>query len=322
MAEAEVGDDVWGDDPTVTELEREVAELLGKEAAVYVPSGAMGNLVSVRSQTQPGDEILVHELAHIVVHEQGGAAVLAGVQTRTVAGDRGVLDTGVLRGLLRDPDDVHTARQSLVCVENTVGELGGLVYPDERLSELAAFVHGQGWRLHVDGARLWNASVASGRPPAELVRDVDSISVCFSKGLGAPVGSAVVSDADTIARARRNRKLFGGGMRQAGIIAAGALHAVRHHRERLADDHANAKRLADGLAGGRRLQTDPAAVQTNIVLARTGEGESAAALVREFTEAGVWCAALSETTVRFVTHLDVSEDDVDRAVERLAPLLQ
>ena len=322
MAEADVGDDVWGDDPTVIALERGVAELLGKEAALYVPSGAMGNLVSVRSQTRPGDEIMVHELAHIVVHEQGGAAVLAGVQTRTVAGERGVLDPGVLRTLLRDPDDVHTARQSLVCIENTVGELGGLVYPDERLSELAAFVHSQGWRLHVDGARLWNAAVATGRPPAELVRDVDSISVCFSKGLGAPVGSAVVSDADTITLARRNRKLFGGGMRQAGIIAAGALHALHHHRERLADDHANARRLAEGLAGHRRLQTEPAAVETNIVLARAGEGESAPALVAEFTEAGVWCASLSDSVVRFVTHLDVSQDDVDRAVERLAPLLQ
>jgi threonine aldolase len=322
MAEAEVGDDVWGDDPTVIELEREVAELLDKEAAVYVPSGAMGNLVSVRSQTRPGDEILVHELAHIVVHEQGGAAVLAGVQTRTVAGERGVLDTAVLRTLLRDPDDVHTARQSLVCVENTVGELGGLVYPDERLAELAAFVHDQGWRLHVDGARLWNAAVATGRPPAELVRHADSISVCFSKGLGAPVGSAVVSDAETIAVARRNRKLFGGGMRQAGIIAAGALYALHHHRERLAFDHLNARRLADLLAGRRRLKTDPDAVETNIVLAHAGEGESAPALVAEFAEAGVWCAALSEEVVRFVTHLDVSDEDVDRAVERLAPLLQ
>ena len=189
-----------------------------------------------------------------------------------MAGERGVLDPAVLRTLLRDPDDVHTARQSLVCVENTVGELGGLVYPDERLSELAAFVHGQRWRLHVDGARLWNAAVATGRPPAELVRDVDSISVCFSKGLGAPVGSAVVSDADTITLARRNRKLFGGGMRQAGIIAAGALHALHHHRERLADDHANARRLAEGLAGHRRLRTEPAAVETNIVLARAGDG--------------------------------------------------
>jgi threonine aldolase len=282
----------------------------------------MGNLVSVRSQTRPGDEILVHELAHVVVHEQGGAAVLAGVQTRTVAGDRGVLDPAVLRTLLRDPEDVHTARQSLVCVENTVGELGGLVYPGERLSELAGFVHDQGWRLHLDGARLWNAAVATGLPPAELVRDVDSVSVCFSKGLGAPVGSAVVSDADTIVRARRNRKLFGGGMRQAGIIAAGALHAVRHHRERLADDHRNARRLAEGLAGHRRLVTDPDAVETNIVLARAGDGESAPALVGEFADAGVWCAALSEDVVRFVTHLDVSQHGVDRAVERLAPLLQ
>ena len=177
-------------------------------------------------------------------------------------------------------------------------------------------------RLHMDGARLWNAAVASGSDPARIVRDVDSVSVCFSKGLGAPVGSAVVGDADLIETARRNRKLLGGGMRQAGIIAAGALHAVRHHVDRLADDHANARALAEGLAGSRRLQVDPESVETNIVFGAVPAGENAAALVAEMAEAGVLCADLSPRTVRFVTHLDAGEEAVSAAVERLQPLLQ
>ena len=299
MAEAEVGDDVWGDDPTVIELEREVAELLGKEAAVYVPSGAMGNLVWVRSQTRPGDEIMVHELAHIVVHEQGGAAVLAGVQTRTVAGERGVLDPVVLRTLLRDPDDVHTARQSLVCVENTVGELGGLVYPDERLSELAAFVHGQGWRLHVDGARLWNAAVATGRPPAELVRDVDSISVCFSKGLGAPVGSAVVVGC----RHDRRSPAATGSCSAVGCGRPGSSPpAPCTHFTIIGSGWPTTTQTPGGWPRGwpgtGACGPNLTAVETNIVLARTGEGESAPALVAEFADAGVWCASLSDSVVR------------------------
>src|SRR3954463_16385625 len=236
MADAPVGDDVWGDDPTVIELERETAALLGKEAALYVPSGHMGNQVAIRSQTSAGDEILVHELAHVVVHEQGACAVLSGAQTRMVSGERGMPGPDVLAGWLRDPSDVHHARQTLVCLENTVGEQGGLVYPQERIDAVAAFAHETSMRGHMDGARLWNAAVASGTDPARIVRDIDSVSVCFSKGLGAPVGSAGVGDAELLATPHRNRKLLGGGMRQAGIIAAGALHAVRHHVDRLADD--------------------------------------------------------------------------------------
>ncbi len=321
MAAAEVGDDVWGDDPTVIELETEVARMLGKEAAVYVPSGAMGNLVSVKSQTLPGDEILVHELAHLVVHEQGGTAVIASVQARMLPGERGVLEPTLLDRYVRDPSDIHHARQSLVCVENTVAEVGGLVYPPDRLAELSDWAHAHGFRLHVDGARLWNSAVAQGRTPAEVAAPADSLSVCFSKGLGAPVGSAVVGDAAFVERARRNRKLLGGGMRQAGIIAAGALHAVRNHVDRLADDHANARRLAVGLAETRRLRVDPDAVQTNIVFGTVGPGEEARGLVAELAAAGVLCADLSPTTIRFVTHLDVSSDDVSAALERITPVL-
>jgi threonine aldolase len=322
MAEAEVGDDVWGDDPTVIELEREVAAVLGKQAAVFVPSGTMGNQIAIRSQTRPGDEIFVHELAHVVVHEAGGIAVLSGAQTRMITGERGMPGPDELERWLRDPSDVHHARQSLICIENTVGEQGGLVYPQQRIDAVAAFAHKHGLRLHMDGARLWNAAVASGSDPARILRDVDSVSVCFSKGLGAPVGSAVAGDADLIEAARRSRKLLGGGMRQAGIIAAGALYALRHHVERLADDHRAARSLAEGLAGSRRLAVDPQRVETNIVFGIAQGGTAAPALVEEMAEAGVLCAALDQRTVRFVTHLDAGEQAVSDAVERLQPLLR
>ncbi len=316
MAAAEVGDDVWGDDPTVIAFEREVAAVLGKEAAVYVPSGTMGNLISVRSHTRPGDEMLVHELAHVVVHEQGGVAALAGVQPRTLTGAGGVLEPELLERYLRDPSDIHHARQSLVWAENTVGELGGLVYPQGRLLALSAWAREHGLAMHIDGARIWNAAVATGLSPAEIAATADSVSVCFSKGLGAPVGSAVAGTEVFVERARRNRKLFGGGMRQAGIIAAGALHALRNHVDRLEQDHRNARALALGLAGGSRLEFDPDAVQTNIVLARVAEGNNARELVAELAAVGVLCADLSPTTVRFVTHLDVDGEAVEAAVEQ------
>ena len=253
MAAAEVGDDVWGDDPTVTALEAEVATTLGKEAAVYVPSGSMGNLISARSHTRPGDEMFVHEAAHVIVHEQGGVAALAGVQPRMLPGTGGVLEPELLDRYLRDPSDPHHAHQRLVWIENTVGELGGLVYPQGRVLAIAAWAREHDLKLHMDGARIWNAAIATGLSPAEIADPVDSVSVCFSKGLGAPVGSAVAGTAEFVERARRNRKLFGGGMRQAGIIAAGAQYALRNHFERLEQDHVNARALALGLAGGTRL---------------------------------------------------------------------
>jgi threonine aldolase len=200
--------------------------------------------------------------------------------------------------------------------------MGGLVYPAQRFSEICGLAHERGLKVHLDGARLWNAAVASGREPSELVAEVDSVSVCFSKGLGAPVGSAVAGGAEMIERARRNRKLFGGGMRQAGIIAAGALYALRNNRERLADDHANARRLAEGLAATRRLDVDPAVVETNIVLTHPADGTPASQIVRELAEVGVWCADLDPRTVRFVTHLDVDSEAIETALERLKPVLQ
>jgi threonine aldolase len=322
MAEAEVGDDVWGDDPTVIELEREVAALLGKEAALYVPSGTMGNQISIRVQTRPGDEILVHQLAHVALHESGASAVLSAVQTRMVGGELGMPGPEELAQWMRDPADIHQARQSLVCIENTVGELGGVIYPQERIDALAAFAHERGMPLHMDGARLWNAAVAGGSNPARIVRDVDSVSVCFSKGLGAPVGSAVAGSAELVASARRSRKLLGGGMRQAGIIAAGALYAIRHNIQRLADDHANARTLAEGLAEGTRMRCDPARVETNIVFGDVQDGTPAGDLVEEMAGAGVLCASIDERTIRFVTHLDVDGEAILAVIERLQPMLR
>jgi threonine aldolase len=321
MAEAEVGDDVWGDDPTVIALEAETARVLGKQAAVYVPSGTMGNQAAVRAHTRRGDEILVHRLAHVVVHEQGGVSALSGVQPLLLGGDRGTLDVETLEAAWHDASDVHYARQALVCVENTVGEAGGLVVAPARVRDIAAFARAHGMRVHMDGARAWNAAVALDLPPAAVVADVDTVSVCFSKGLGAPVGSAVAGDAEVIQEVRRNRKLFGGGMRQAGIIAAGALHALHHHVERLADDHRNARRLAEGLAGARRVAVDPAAVETNIVLVAVPDG-SAEALVDELAGVGVLAGRLNTHTVRFVTHLDAQEAAVDAALEAMTPLLR
>jgi threonine aldolase len=321
MAEAEVGDDVWGDDPTVIALEAETARILGKEAAVYVPSGTMGNQAAVRAQTRRGDEILVHRMSHVVVHEQGGVSALSGVQPKLLDGDRGMLDVETLAAAWHDASDVHYARQSLISVENTVGEAGGLAVAPERIRDIAAFAREHDMRLHMDGARLWNAAVALGVSPAEVAADVDSVSVCFSKGLGAPVGSAVAGDADLIQEVRRNRKLFGGGMRQAGIIAAGALYALRHHVERLVDDHRNARRLAEGLAGARRISVDPEAVETNIVLAAVPDG-SAEALVDELAEAGVLAGWLDAHTVRFVTHLDAQDEAVTAALDAMTPMLR
>jgi threonine aldolase len=281
----------------------------------------MGNQIAIRSQTRPGDEIFIHEAAHVVVHEQGGAAALASVQTRMLPGAGGMLDIDTIAVRLRDPADPHHARQSLLCLENTIGEMGGRVLPAERMAELAGFAHKNGLRVHLDGARIWNAAVASGRTPAEVAAPVDTASVCFSKGLGAPVGSAVVGSAEVIEAARRNRKLFGGGMRQAGIIAAGALHALRHHVDRLADDHANARRLAAGLAGYRRLAFAPDAIETNIVLSTVTDGTRASDVVAELAAVGVLCADLDARTVRFVTHLDVDSEGVDAAVEAAGRVL-
>ncbi|HZT81959.1 MAG TPA: GntG family PLP-dependent aldolase, partial [Gemmataceae bacterium] len=238
MAAAEVGDDVFDEDPTVNRLQERVAALLGKEAALFVPSGTMSNQVCVRTHTQPGDELLCDVNCHIYNYEAGGPAVLSGVTCRCVEGDCGILDVSQLDGLVR-PDNEHFVRTRLVCLENTHNRGGGKVYPLEKVQAISAWARRAGLATHLDGARLWNAVVATGVPAQEWARHFDSVSVCFSKGLGAPVGSALAGPRDFVAKARRTRKLFGGGMRQAGVLAAAALYALDHHVERLAEDHRN-----------------------------------------------------------------------------------
>src|ERR1019366_1724156 len=264
MARAEVGDDVFGDDPTVKELERRTAELLGKEAALFVPSGTMANQLAIRSQTEPGDEILVEANAHIYYYEGGAPAALSGVMCRCINGQRGIFTGADVEASLR-PADQHFPRTRLMCLENTHNRGGGKIWSIEQIREVAAAARKHGLQLHLDGARLWNASVAAGIPERDYAAYFDTVSVCFSKGLGAPVGSALAGPKAFIERARRFRKMFGGGMRQAGIIAAGALFALRNHRERLAEDHANAQALAAGLTGVRGVEADPTEVETNMV---------------------------------------------------------
>src|SRR5438876_1733963 len=233
---AEVGDDVFGEDPTVNRLQERVAALLGKEAALYVPSGTMSNQIAIKTQTVPGDELLCEATCHVYNYEAGGPAVLSGVMCRTIDGDCGLVDVSQLADKIR-PVNEHLVRTRLVCLENTHNRGGGRIYPLEKIRAISSWAHRHGLLVHLDGARLWNAVVATGIPAAEWAKHCDSVSVCFSKGLGAPIGSALVGTRELVAKARHIRKLFGGGMRQAGVAAAGALYALEHHIERLAEDH-------------------------------------------------------------------------------------
>lgn len=312
MAEAEVGDDVFGDDPTVQRLETRVAELLGKEAAMFVPSGTMANQIAVRLHTQPGDEIIVEAQAHLYYYEAGGPAALSGVMCRCLPGRRGVFSGAELEAALR-PADVHFSPTRLVCVENTHNRGGGKVWVLPEVIEIAAAARRHGLALHLDGARLWNASVATGVAELDYAAPFDTVNVCFSKGLGAPVGSALAGTRDVIQRARRVRKLFGGAMRQAGIIAAGALHALEHHRARLADDHAHARRLATALAPLPTLTVNPTEVETNILRIGVAPGQAPALAARLHAQ-GVWMLATGPDTLRAVTHLDVSAEEIEEAI--------
>ncbi|MDQ7013620.1 MAG: GntG family PLP-dependent aldolase [Planctomycetota bacterium] len=321
MAKAEVGDDMFGDDPTVARLEARVCALTGMEAAVFVPSGTMANQLAIRAQTKPGDEIICHPESHIVHYETGAPAALSGVTTRFADGPRGTFAPDAVRALVR-PDDQHFAATSLVCMENTHNRGRGKVWPTDQLHAVIDAAHSLDLRAHVDGARLWNASVASGVAVREILGNADSVSVCFSKGLGAPVGSALASDAATIKHARRFRKMFGGAMRQAGVLAAAALYALDHHVERLADDHANARLLAERLAEVPGFAVNPDQVETNLVYFAVVPALGTAAEVCGRLEAeGVLVLPEGEQTIRAVTHLDVTGEAIKRAAESVVRLL-
>ena len=309
MATAEVGDDVWGDDPTVTRLEHLTAELLGKDTAVFVPSGTQSNLCAILAHCQRGDEYIVGEHAHTFWYEAGGAAVLGSVQPQTVPIlEDGRLDLDRVAEVVKPLDD-HFATSRLLCLENTHD---GKVLPLDHQRRAAELAGAKGLALHLDGARLWNAAIALGVPPRDVAEPFDTISVCLSKGLGAPVGSVLVGSTELIRRARKWRKMLGGGMRQSGILAAAGIHAIEHNLARLADDHANAARLADGLGALDGVTVD--GHQTNMVFVRFPDG---VALSRSLADDGVLVPASPDVT-RLVTHIDVSGDDIETTIELVA----
>lgn len=314
MAAAEVGDDVFNEDPTVHRLEERVAGYLGKEAALFVPSGTMSNQIAVKAHTQPGDELLCDVNCHIYVYEQGGPAQLSGVTCRTLDGAFGILDASQLEDDKIRPDNEHLVHTRLVCLENTHNRGGGKVYPLKKIEAISQWARAHGLAMHLDGARLWNAIVATGVPGKEWGASFDTISVCFSKGLGAPVGSALAGPKGLILKARRIRKLFGGGMRQAGVLAAAALYAMDHHIDRLAEDHRNAQVLAEAIRSKLFLQLVPAEVETNLIWFRVDPAwGNAGKLATTLRERGILVHASGPQTLRACTHLDVSPEDATRA---------
>jgi threonine aldolase len=322
MARAAVGDDVYGEDPTINELEAEVAALFGHAAAVFVPSGTMGNLVALRVLCGEGEELICDADAHIVSYEAGAAAAHGGIQTRTPIVARGLLSAAIVEPQIR-VDGYHAVPTTAVAVEQTHNRGGGAVYPLDTLRELRALADRHEITLHCDGARIWNAAVATGVTLSEYGALFDTMSVCLSKGLGAPVGSLVLMrDAARAERARDVRHRLGGAMRQAGILAAAGLHAVRNHIDRLADDHDRARRLAEGIAEAAPGVTDPSMVETNIVLLDLAKARvDSAGLTQACAADGVLVSNLAPRRVRLVTHLDVDDDDIDRALAAICGAL-
>lgn len=314
MAEAAVGDDVYHEDPTVNRLEEKFAAMLGKEAAVFVASGTMSNQIAIRAHCQPGDELLCESGAHIYNYEQGAPAQLSGVMCRTLSGDYGILDVEDFDGMIR-PENEHLVRTRLVCLENTHNRGGGRIFPFEKIERICAWAHENGLVTHLDGARLFNAAVATGIEASRWAKHFDTVSVCFSKGLGAPVGSALAGSQALIDRARRHRKVFGGAMRQAGILAAGALYALENNVNRLAEDHANAQVLARAIGDCEGLELTPPKVETNLIWFRVD---------RSLATGPQLCAALRRRGVlvgnsgggqdlRACTHLDVNHKQTEHA---------
>ncbi|MGH8893856.1 MAG: threonine aldolase family protein [Actinomycetes bacterium] len=318
MAAAPVGDDVYGEDPTVNELERRVAELLGHEAALFTPTGSMANQLGLRVLVAPGQEVLCDTDAHAVRAELGAAAALAGITSRTWSATNGRLDADVVTRMMRPDAGPYFVSTAAVVVENTHNFGGGTVQPLDQVQRLRETTSRAGVAMHLDGARVWNAHVASGVPLATYGRLFDTVSVCLSKGLGAPVGSVLASSRERIAQARVWRKRLGGGMRQVGILAAAGLHALDHHIDRMADDHARARRIADAIAEVAPGVVDPAAVETNIVVL---ELDDAAGLVQRAKDESVLVSQLDHRHARVVTHLDVDDDAVDRAAKVLSGAL-
>jgi threonine aldolase len=308
MAEAEVGDDVFGEDPSVNRLQELAAQVLGKEAALYVPSGTMANQICIKVHTQPGDEIIMERTSHPFNSESGG-----------------LLSAEQVARVIRHDNDVHNAPTRLVSLENTHNRGGGTVYPLDRIKEIHDVARAEGLAMHLDGARLMNATVASGLQASEITRYFDSCTLCLSKGLGAPVGSVIAASQDFIRRAQRYRKMFGGGMRQAGILAAAGIYALENNVERLADDHLNAKLLAERISGAPGLRVEPSNVETNIIYLQLDPDEARVdgpGLAAAMWQRGVMALVMGRYGMRLVIHLDVSRDEVERAAEIMCSILE
>jgi threonine aldolase len=322
MACAEVGDDIYGEDPTVNRLQEVGAALVGKRAALFVPSGTLGNQLSLRAQTEPGREVIVDGQSHIIRYEQGAAAALAGVQLHWVSGAHGIMTAEQVQAAIR-PNDPYSIRTALICIEHTHNAGGGTVYPLSTIQAIRAVATAHGLPMHLDGARLFNAVAASGVSAAEYAKPFETVTFCLSKGLGAPAGSLIATDdPGLMERLRRFRRMYGGGMRQSGILAAAGLYALEHHRARLREDHAHAKRLAVRLQQIPAVTIDPTLVETNILFFDVHSKQfSVPAFVAALKQEGVLINAVGRHTCRAVTHLDVSADDIERAADGIARLL-
>jgi threonine aldolase len=322
MAEAEVGDDVYGEDPTVNRLQERAAEILGKEAALFVPTGTMGNQICVRLHTRPGTEIIVEERSHIFNYEMGSAAAISGVTCRPVRGEDGLLNWDLIAGSIHHSAPYYVTPTSLVALENSHNMAGGAVLPLSTINDICQHAHALGLPTHLDGARIFNAALALNTTVAEIARPFDSVMFCLSKGLGAPVGSMIVGSKDFIKEAVSVRKLLGGGMRQVGILAAAGMIALEESPRLLIEDHANAKRLAEGLAELPAVKLDPERVQTNIAIFDiAATGVSTAQMTAELKARGVLANGINAREMRMVTHYDVSREDIEQTIKTTKDIL-
>ena len=316
IATAKVGDDVLGDDPTIIALQNMISELLDKEAALFVPSGTMSNAIAIRTHTKPGDEIITESTSHIYIYEGGGYAALSGCSVALVPGKLGIMTPADVEKAIRKSDGSlgHFPNGSLVCVENTSNRGGGTCYSQENLDAIAKVAHENDCAVHMDGARLFNAAIATGTNPARIVRDYDSISICLSKGLGSPVGSLLVGSSEFIAQAHRWRKMFGGGMRQAGVIAAAGIYALENNISRLDDDHKRANKLASAINEMEMFSVNIEGVQTNMVYIEINGDLNANQVVEKLAEHDVHVLALGDNLLRAVTHIHITDEDINKSI--------
>ncbi len=322
MIRANVGDDVFGEDPTVNDLQNMITEMLDMEAALFVPSGTQANQISINAHTNPGNEVICDYNSHIFNYESGAAGMLSGVQLHPIIGKNGHPTAEQIIPAIRPGDD-HFPQTKLICLENTHNRAGGTIYPIDLIQKIYSLARKNNLKLHLDGARLWNAAIETGIPLKQYASYFDSVSLCFSKGLGAPVGSIIAGTEEFIKKAHYYRKAFGGGMRQAGILAAACIYAVENHFERLSDDHKNARLLAEGLSDLGPFIVDLSAVQTNIVIADLkADGDNAYEIVERIKKKGILSIPFSSHKIRFVTHLNINREDIESCLSKLIKIFK